>query len=527
MRRLLPVVTLALALTACGTPDRWHPPPPAPTPGAPDPTPPPAAEPVAIQAEDRPTLRTDAEGRLALRVEDAVLLAMAHNRDLRVRRYDPTIAATFEAIERGVYDPEVYASLELERERASETDRGTGERFSVDGEAERAELGLRQRLPTGTDLELSAAQERETSDRTPDQQESRLGLTVTQALLRGFGPQVNLAEIRQAALDTRISRFELQAFAEALVAETETAYWRLVLAQRRIAIVEESLRVAEAERDATAERIAVGAAPTSAAAVTRTEVARREQALIDARSDLVVRRLRLLRLVTPGADLDFDRPIAPLSDAAITPEPLAELPERIRLAQAQRPELGEARTRLEQRRLATVVTANGLLPRLDFFVDLGKTGYGETFGDAVDAIDGDTWDLTVGVDFSYRLGDRSAAARDLAAIASREQARAAIANLEQLVELEVRLAWNEADRAARQIAASATTATLQAETLGAEEARLEAGAGTQLLVAQTQRDLLAAQVAELEAAIAYRLALVDLYRAEGTLLARRGLWLGD
>ena len=42
-------------------------------------------------------------------------------------------------------------------------------------------------------------------------------------------------------------------------------------------------------------------------------------------------------------------------------------------------------------------------------------------------------------------------------------------------------------------------------------------------VAQAQRDLLASQIAEVEAMINLKLALIDLYRPEGTLLKRRGV----
>jgi outer membrane protein len=104
---------------------------------------------------------------------------------------------------------------------------------------------------------------------------------------------------------------------------------------------------------------------------------------------------------------------------------------------------------------------------------------------------------------------------------------AAIANLEQLIELELRLAWVEVNRAHQQIEASAITVALQEETLEAEQQRLEAGASTPLLVAQAQRDLLEAQVVAVDSAIAYRIALVVLYRSEGSLLERRGISLGE
>ncbi|MCA9556617.1 MAG: hypothetical protein KC933_41725, partial [Myxococcales bacterium] len=51
----------------------------------------------------------------------------------------------------------------------------------------------------------------------------------------------------------------------------------------------------------------------------------------------------------------------------------------------------------------------------------------------------------------------------------------------------------------------------------------EVGAGTALQVARAQRDLLASQIAALRSVADYRSALVRLYQAEGTLLARRGI----
>jgi outer membrane protein TolC len=44
-----------------------------------------------------------------------------------------------------------------------------------------------------------------------------------------------------------------------------------------------------------------------------------------------------------------------------------------------------------------------------------------------------------------------------------------------------------------------------------------------VLVAQAQRDLLETRIAESQAIVDYRIALVGLYRAEGSLLDRRGV----
>jgi len=61
----------------------------------------------------------------------------------------------------------------------------------------------------------------------------------------------------------------------------------------------------------------------------------------------------------------------------------------------------------------------------------------------------------------------------------------------------------------------------------AEQERFAVGSSTALQVAQAQRDLLNSQIAEIEAIVNYRIALVRLYLAEGSLLERRGISVGS
>ncbi|MFI4859750.1 MAG: TolC family protein [Phycisphaerales bacterium JB063] len=475
--------------------------------------------------EDWVADKLETAGPIELSVEEAVVMALRNNRDLQVQQLSPVITGTFEQIERGVFDPELFAELAFGQSTASEIDRGTGQQFSVDDSEAQAIAGVRQQLPSGTDVELSIGQNRDTSNRAPEQQDARIGLTVTQQLLRGAGPAVNLARLEQAKLDTAASRYVLRGFAEALLAQVETTYWQYVLAAERIAIFERSRDVALTQLDVIEKRVAVGALARTELAAARAELARREQALIDARSDLEAQRLRLLRLIDANPEGELTREVRVTSRPQLEPEPLNDLREHLQLARGSRNDLAEARLRLEQDRLETIVTRNGVLPRLEVFAALGKTGYADTFGNSFSELDSDTYDLSAGVRLSHLLGNDAAQARNQAAYASRRQSAAAISNLEQLVELDVRLAANELERARQQITASATTRSLQEETVRAEEERFEVGASTTLLVAQAQRDLLETQIAEVEAIVAYRLALIDLYLAEGSLLDRRGFVL--
>jgi outer membrane protein len=525
---LLSLAVLAMALAAgCTPPDRW----PVFEPDVERLVRQDGGDPVAVPDALQPRLARETayeppgDGPLDLSVEQALMLALGNNRDLRVRQLNPLIVGTFEQIERGVYDPEVFGEFEYNEEETSETSRSTGTQFSVEGRESAAVAGIRQRLPTGTRVEASVAHERSTSNRAPEQQVARLGLSVSQSLLRGFGPAVNLVSVRQAELDTIASVYELRGFTEALMADTEIAYWNLSLARKEIAIFERSLAVAKQQRHEVEQRIEVGVLPEIEAPAARAEVSRREQALIDARSQLEERRLRLLRLINPDPDGRFDQRVNTVSEPSVVPEPVTDLADRLRLAEKLRPDLNEARLRLEQNRLETIVTRNGLLPLLDLFVVLGKTGFADTFPDSFRELNGGTYDVAAGIRLNQYLGNRAAKARHVAARGSRRQSVEAVENLRQMVCIDVRLAANEVERVRQQISASRATRELEEQTLRAEKEMYDVGSSTALLVAQAQRDLLLSQIAEVRAVVNYRIALVRLHLADGSLLERRGVWL--
>lgn len=471
-------------------------------------------------AEETPISLPDA-GTANLSVEQAILLVLENNRDLQAQQMNPVIAGTFERIERGNFDPELFAEFSYGKERSRETAASTGTGFDVEGSETAAVAGIRGTLPTGTAFEAAVEQERTISNRTPELQTARLGLSVTQSLLRGFGPSVNLVSIRQAELGTAASVYELRGFTEALVAAAETAYWNHVLAQLEIEIFEKSLAVARQQKDEVELRIEVGILPEIEAAASRAQVASQEQALIDARSLLEETRLRLLQLISPGGRLDLQ--VDTTSEPTIQPVPITDLSDRLQLAERSRPDLNEARVRLAQNRLETIATRNGILPRLDLFIALGRTGFSDSFSDSFRELDGRTYDFAAGVRLSHILGNRAAEARDLAARASRRQAAHAVENLLQIVRVDVRLAFNEVERSRQQIFATRATRTLREETLSAERERFDVGLSTALLVAQAQRDLLASSIDEVKEIVNYRIALVRLYLSEGSLLERRGI----
>lgn len=460
---------------------------------------------------------------LELSIEQAVMTALRNNRSLRVEQHQPQIVGTFEQIERARFDPEITGEVVIFRERRQQVSPATRDVFDTTAEGQQGAVGIAQEFPSGTAIGLSLSHARTDSDRVPSQHSPRLGLTLTQALLRGANWEANVASIRQAQLETLASTYELRAFAEAVVAQVETTFWEHLLAEREIEIFDRSLDLAQQQLDETQRRVEVGTVAETELAAPRAEVAQRREALINARSNKEQIRLRLLRLINPNAESGWDQQVhlrSPLQTDQGEPEAAEE---HLALGRLMRPELNEARLRLEQGRLEVIQTRHGLLPRLDFFLTLGKSGFAETFSRAWRDMDGRGYDLQAGIQFSYPIGNRAAEADYQRARLTRRQALESLHNLEQLVDLDILLAYVDVQRAGEQIAATRATRELREETLRAETEKFRIGTSTGFLVAQAQRDLLESEIAEVRAMVVYRQQLIELYRLEGTLLQRRAI----
>jgi outer membrane protein TolC len=479
-----------------------------------------AARPRSQPSEEDESLRAPAvpTGPIDVTIEEAVLLALENNRALRVERLNPPIKRTFEEQERAAFEPVLSAEVSGEREKAESRTGGTTHDSSTG-----AAVGVSEFLPTGTKIDVDLTTDRTWGTSEQKQHASRAGLTVTQSLLRGAGLGPNLANLRQARLDTQFSEYELRGFAEALVARVETTYWDYVLARRQVEIFEASLKLAEQQQEETQQRIRVGALAETELAAAQAEVALRREALINAHSRVATLRVRLLRLVHPRAMAALEREVTPKSRPAVAPLAVDALEDHVAVAIRMRPDMNQAQLLIQRGDLEIVKTKNGLLPRMDLFITLGKTGYADSFGRSVGDFGADGYDVFAGVTFEVPVTNREPRARHQRALLTRRQLVESLRNIEDLVREDVVSAHIEVRRARQQVDATAATRRFQEEKFRAETAKFRVGKSTALLVAQAQRDLVASQVAEVEAVTNHLKAMTELFRLEGSLLERRGI----
>ena len=463
------------------------------------------------------------EGPLKVTIEDAILIALENNRSLVVERFNPSIRRTVEDQQTAVFDPVFTGGAEYfyekNQQRRSDIPIVPDNRLQESGIG----IGVSKFFSTGTDVDVDLSTDYTDTNTLGDLYQTRLGLTVTQALLRGAGADVNLARLRQARLDTRASQYELRGFAEALLAQVEEAYWDYALSQRQIEIFQESLKIAGQQVRETEDMIKVGKMAESELAAVQAEMALRRQDLIDARSAMAKARLRLLRLLNPPGSNIWEREISLLYEPVLPEVKLDQVETHAKLALRMRPDLNQARLELQREELEIVRTKNGLLPQMDLFIRLGKTGYADSFGGSVSDITGDSYDVTGGISFEYPFGNRDARASYRRSSILRNQAEASVENLAQLVELDVQSAYIEVNRSKEQIAATKSVRRLQEEKLRIETEKFRVGRSTSFLVAQAQRDLVSSRISEVQAVVTYLKALVDFFRLEGSLLERRGI----
>ena len=358
----------------------------------------------------------------SLGVQDAILVGLQNNVNLHVQRYSVPIARTGEQAALSAFDPTLTGSLSGTRTaNPSEqpiisggtvinatTQPGTRRVTNVIGQVN-GQIGIQEFLPTGTTV--SANYNTNNVFYSDANAGSSIALGVTQKLLRGFGLDVNLANLRQAELSTKITQFQLRGFAEDLVATIEETYWDLAYDERQVVIVQNALTVAQAQLEQTQTLIQVGRqAPTEQAAA-QAQVELEKEDLINAKSTLETDRIKLLQLITPAGQPFWNRTITLQTLPFIPTGKMDPVESHAEVALKFRPEVNEAKLQIQSGDLSVVQTKNGLLPELDFFVNLSKTGFAESFAHSnSDIFTGPGYSAEAGISGSYPIENLAARA---------------------------------------------------------------------------------------------------------------------
>ncbi len=458
-----------------------------------------------------------ASERIRLSLEEAVRMALRNNPALRVERYGPLTASQEVVKEKGAFDPILSLTMSGSREEvpASSVVMSSEER-SLD-----MELGLEGRLVTGTEYSLNWTYERYHGDSSfltlNPYHLTTLTLTVSQPLLKGFGEDIQTTMIDVAEENLRASEFGLRMKAEEIVDSAVSSYYDVLLSEERRRTAGLSLELAREVLEEVEARIETGAMAPVEIYKAEAEVAKREEALLEAENALRD-GLDLLKAVLGMEDLDTEVELT-------EPEPPLEGPpdlkESIASALSHRRDLLQARSEKRRLELLERYYRNQMLPDLELFGTVGLNGLSGTPSGSLDSLlEGRYRSWRIGLSLQIPLWRRASKAEYLKAGYGVRRAEARLKELQQEVRLEVRRAWRELALWLKRIEAARKTRTATEKRLEAEEERFRIGMATLNDVLRFQQEYTDALFEERRARIEYLKALSRFDKAKGTILER-------
>jgi outer membrane protein TolC len=466
---------------------------------------------------------TTGRPQVRLSLEEVIVRALANSLDIRVASFDPAVARQELIKAAAAFDYIVFGSYQYQNQDQQVPDPTIQlEHFHT----WTYEAGIKQTTITGADWALAYTL---TGTRQPpaiyppmSEYEATAVLQVTQPLLRNAWPEVNLAQVNLAKVNEKTSNEAFRQQVEKTVTQVIGTYWALVQARINLAIQQDLLNItiitlnrvkARAELDATAVEIKQAEAAVES---------RRAQLILAQRIIQDVQDALARLMADDQVNLISDVEIIPTTDP-VTAEVQVNLVDRLLTALKYNPTLSQLRLAVEAADINVTVAINQTLPRLDLTASTTLQGLDST----VHQTDQNFWSgkhvgYTVGLAAEYPLGNRAAEAELRHQRLTRQQTLTNLQNNADLVAQEVRAQARQVKTSYQEMLAQrASVAAARIQLRALEDAEKIRGRLTPEFLQvklQAQESLSQAEQAELQALIAYNIALADLDRVTGTTL---------
>lgn len=348
---------------------------------------------------------------------------------------------------------------------------------------------------------------------------SRLGLTFTQPLLRGAGVDVSTASVRTARIVNRIEVLALRQTVIDVVSSVAERYRAYIRAERQADIQADSLERARGLLAVNEHLVRTGRMAARDIVRSKADIATRQNQLLAARNRLDAARLALTDIL----DIDSRTRIG-LTDALSGPpvDPVrTDVALSVKTALRHRPDYQRALLGIRNAETRVAVAESGRLWDLSARFSVNFAQQDRTPERAVSRLSNTDASarLELSVPLSPAATDPQEKAHANATIALRK-ARNDLANLRQLIDIEVSNAIREVELSRRQVDLARSARALVEETAEIEKEKLRLGLSSNFRLVSLEDDLVAAQTSELDATIAHLNALTALDRTLGLTLDR-------
>lgn len=472
-------------------------------------------------------------GFAALGQQSFLQLLVARNLEVQFSRLNSEVTRHLMEGEAGLYETTLFLGARGEgRERQRTADERVQSSLVAAGTAvleetgRTDEVGIRNRLPWGSELSLSYKRAKKTNNLIPQYNNSKydteyntlLNLTLKQPLLRNFGRNVTETDRRVAELEHQIAlrQFNQQILKTAV--DGLNLYWQLYRAEATLALRRSAYAGTESLLADAQERIKAGKLPASAVLELQGVLANRQAEVLRAQQDLLEGKGKLatalhllwterLGLSTKPLLQSFDLAMPSMMPPA---EPALDMWQPFHVA----------RLKLEQAQVRLEFAHNQTRPVADLILSYGNTGYDYSLAEAYTAAGKGSfpdWYVSLNIELPLR-GNQKAQQQFLAQSTRVMQAELELDAIRNSFFNDLMVRHGEMVQARAVLVASRDEFSLRQAMLEREQQRHQLGVGLLRSLIQSQVDLTEAQQRLLENQVRFQVAMVVWQYTQGSLL---------
>ena len=482
--------------------------------------------------------------------QDAAYLALLNSRDVRIERLVPDILDTEIRRERAVFHP-IFSMEGSTSHSATGSGNILAGSSTPEGTSVNWSSGLRAKLISGAVASLDFTNSRTDNNSVfltiNPQYTTNLVLTLTQPLLKDFGPSINKMRIKLADNNAAISRYQLRTKVASVLADVENTYWELVLGLKDQDIRRKSLELTRRLAERTRDLVREGFLPETATLQAEASVAQRESDLelaTNAARDTLSRLQDILNL-DPKADVQ----IVPVDEPTVE-APKVDPEQAVKEAFARRPELPQAKLDQKNRDLSLELAKNQVLPQLNLFFTYGlnglagdQTSTGSSpflqallarqgiaiapasqlggYGTSLENLfSGNFSSWKVGLNLSVPLGNEAAQSQLRKATLEAEKAALTVKDVERRIALEVERLARQLQTLRKAIDGVRAVHEQTSRRLEMTQEQFDLGMAPMTAVLEAERDLAAAEREEWRTIVDYNKVLALFDKATGETLEK-------
>ena len=468
-------------------------------------------------------------------LDEAIQLALQHNLDLQIVRYNPQASLYELNAAYGGYDP-VFSFTGEHDYRVSggglDSDNRQIPPSTSDSDVLGASLG--GLLPWGLNYNFRF-NANDTSGNgfffdtnindyvaSPFKNTSGAALIdMRQPLLKNFwidGTRLNIAVAKN-----RLKYSELTLRQQIINTATavELAYYDLVSSEENVKVQEKATQLAEQLYKENRKRVEVGVMAPLDEKQAESQAASARANLLSAQRAVEMSQNVLKTLITDNYGELHDVDLV-AGENLTAPRQYFNVKESWMLGLTERPDLLQAKLDLERAGVELKYLKNQVYPQLDAFGTYGRSGTSTDYGGVLNNISGgDLPFWVVGGQLTIPLSNVQARNRYKAGKVTVEQAVLSLKRMEQIIMVQIDDGIKSAQAAFERVDATRQARLYAEAALDAEQKKLESGKSTSFFVLQLQRDLTSARSEEIRALTDFNKALATLAQREGSTLVRQ------